>query len=91
MWSITEVKKEISVGGVTGLRMVLHQLLQLQLLPLLVVLGGEPPLEAQPTHAHTVQHHPHPAVSLKLKLNLTETNLCYLPQTGCLGHPIQAV
>jgi len=33
--------------------MVLHQLLQLQFLPLLVVLGGEPPLEAQPTHAHT--------------------------------------
>jgi len=33
--------------------MVLHQLLQLQFLPLLVVLAGEPPLEAQPTHAHT--------------------------------------
>ena len=54
--SIAEVKKGISVGKATSLRMVLHQLLQLQFLPLLVVLAGEPPLEAQPTHAHTVKY-----------------------------------
>ena len=64
--SITEEKKGISVGKATGLRMVLHQLLQLQFLPLLVVLAGEPPLEAQPTHAHTVKYHLHQAVSLQL-------------------------
>ena len=38
----------------SSLRMVLHQLLQLQFLPLLVVFAGEPPVEEQPTHAHTV-------------------------------------
>lgn len=38
--------------------MVLHQLLQLQFLPLLVVLAGEPPVEEQPTNAHTVSESP---------------------------------
>ena len=52
--SFSEEKKGISVGTASSLRMVLHQLLQLQFLPLLVVLAGEPPVEEQPTHAHTV-------------------------------------
>jgi hypothetical protein len=38
--------------------MVLHQLLQLQFLPLLVVLAGEPPVEEQSTHAHTASVSP---------------------------------
>lgn len=63
--------------------MVLHQLLQLQFLPLLVVLAGEPPVEDQPTHAHTVSESPSSLGSLPTNTvnttgpNVTQINLTF--------------
>ena len=64
--SFLEIKSEYCRGEGKGgyikekgssLRMVLHQLLQLQFLPLLVVLAAEPPVSPDATHEHTVFCH----------------------------------
>jgi len=68
--------------------MVLHQLLQLQFLPLLVVLAGEPPVEDQPTHAHTVSESPSSLGSLPNNTvnttgpNVTQINLTFNTSKG---------